>query len=66
VRETDSGSGIRSMINGFAMFASENSKAGRLRFGVSRAADINCIVQFLDVLQDRINGFLRKRALFLT
>jgi hypothetical protein len=54
------------MINGFAVFASESSKADRLRFGVSPAADTNCLVPHLDALQDRINGFIRKRWLFLS
>jgi hypothetical protein len=64
VQEIDSGNGIRSMISGFAAFASENSKPGRLRFGVSPAADINCIVPLLDARQDRINGFIRDRRSF--
>ena len=49
------------MITAFAVCASENSKAGRLKSGVSQAADINCIVLPLDALQDRINGFIRER-----
>ena len=53
------------MISGFAVFANENSKADRLRFGVSRAADINCIVPRLDALQDPINGFTREDLPFL-
>jgi hypothetical protein len=40
--------------------ASENSKAGRSRSGVSLAADIHCIVLLWDVLQDRISGFIRE------
>jgi hypothetical protein len=64
VREIDSGNGIRSMISGFAAFASENSKADKLRFGVSLAADTNCIVPPLDALQGRIDGFIRERRWF--
>ena len=60
--EIDSGNGIRSTISGFVVFASENSKAGRLRSDVSLAADIKCIVPLLDVLQDRINGFIHELA----
>jgi hypothetical protein len=48
------------MISGCAVFASENSKAGRLKSGVSPAGDINCIVPRLDALQDRINGIIRE------
>jgi hypothetical protein len=64
VRVIDLGNGIRWMISGFAAFASESSKADRLRFAVSRAADINCIVPHLDALQNRSNGFIRERRLF--
>ena len=48
------------MSSVFAVFASENSKAGRLRFGGSLVGDINSIVPRLGVLQDRINGFIRE------
>ena len=61
VQEIDSEDGNHSMITAFAVCASENSKAGRLKSGVSQAADINCIVLPLDALQDRINGFIRER-----
>jgi hypothetical protein len=63
-QEIDSGNGIRSMINEFAVSARENSKADRLRFGVFLVADINCIVPLLDALQDHINGFIRERWSF--
>jgi hypothetical protein len=56
VLEIDSGDGIRSMINGCAACASENSKAGRLKSGVYPAADVSCIVPRLDARQRRING----------
>jgi len=47
------------------VFASGNSKAGRLISDVSPAADINFIVPLLDALQDRTNGFIRERRSFL-
>jgi hypothetical protein len=61
VQEIDSGDGNRSTISGFAVFASENSNAVRLKSGVFLVADINCIVRPLDAIQDRINGFIRER-----
>jgi hypothetical protein len=64
-RQIDSGDGIRSTISGFAAFASEHSKAGRLMSDVSLAADINCIVPPLDALRDRTNGFIRERRSFV-
>ena len=53
------------MISGFAGSASENSKAGRSRSGVSLAANIHCIVLLWDVLQHRISGFIREFGAFL-
>jgi hypothetical protein len=64
VQVIGSENGIRSTITVFAVFASENSKAGRLRSGVFPAADTNSIVPLLDVLHDRTNGFIRKRRWF--
>jgi hypothetical protein len=61
VQVIDSGNGIRLMISGFAVFASEDSKAGRLRSGVFLVGDTNCIVPRLDALQERINGCIRER-----
>jgi hypothetical protein len=52
------------MIIGFAVFAVENSRADKLKFGVFLAADTNFVVPPLDVLQDRINGFIRERRSF--
>jgi hypothetical protein len=46
------------MISGFAAFASESSKAGRLKSGVYPAADASCIVPRLDAVQGRTNGFI--------
>jgi hypothetical protein len=57
----DSGDGTRWTINEFAGFAKENSKAGRLRFGIFPAAHIHCIVLRWDVPRDRISGFIRER-----
>ena len=61
VREIDLENGIRSTISGFAEFASESSKGGRSRSGVSLVADIKCTVRPWDVLHSRINGLIRKR-----
>jgi hypothetical protein len=65
VQEIGSGNGIRSMISGFAVFVSENSKAGSLRFGGSLVAGINSIALPWGVRQDRINGFIREGHSFL-
>jgi hypothetical protein len=46
------------MISAFAAFASESSKAGRLRSGAFLVTDTNFVVLHLGVLQDRINGFI--------
>jgi hypothetical protein len=53
------------MINGFAAFARENSKVGKLRSDVSLPGGTNYIVPRLDVLQDRTNGFIHEWWSFL-
>jgi hypothetical protein len=63
--EIDSENGIHSTIIVCAVFASEYSKVGKLRYDVSPAVDANCTVPHWDVLQDPTNGFIRKHRSFL-
>jgi hypothetical protein len=53
------------MISAFAEFASESSKAGRLKSGVCRVADISSTVPPLGALHGRINGFTREHRALL-